>query len=76
MNTLHCALNPTKFNRISTCKSTKEVWDKLKVIVIQEAKILNKISFDEICGSLLTYEQEVNQINEEEKKKLVEKKKD
>ena len=30
---------------------------------------------DEICGSLLTYEQEVNQIDEEENKELVEKKK-
>ena len=31
INTLHCALNPTKFNRISTCKTAKEIWDKLKV---------------------------------------------
>ena len=31
INTLHCALNPIKFNRISTCKSTKEIWDKMKV---------------------------------------------
>ena len=30
---------------------------------------------DEICGSLPTYEQEVNQIDEKEKKELVEKKK-
>ena len=36
---------------------------------------MNKISLDEICGSFLTYEQEVNQIDEEEKKELVEKKK-
>ena len=34
MNTLHCVLNPMEFNRISTCKSTKEIWDKLKVIAI------------------------------------------
>ena len=148
INTLHCALNPTEFNRISTCKTAKEIWDKLKVthegtsqvkeskiallsnqyemfkmqsnesitswfdryttivnqlnqlgrvipedemvkrllrslpkswrstvIAIREAKDLNRISLDEICGSLLTYEQEVNQIDEEEKKELVEKKK-
>ena len=56
MNTLHCALNPTKFNRISTCKSTKEIWDKLKIIAIQEAKNLNKISLDEICDSIFIYE--------------------
>ena len=31
INTLHCALNPTEFNRISTCKMAKEIWDKLKV---------------------------------------------
>ena len=31
INTLHCALNPTEFNRISTCKIAKEIWDKLKV---------------------------------------------
>ena len=30
---------------------------------------------DEICGSFLTYEQEVNQIDEEEKKEVIEKKK-
>ena len=31
INTLHCALNPTKFNCISPCKITKEIWDKFKV---------------------------------------------
>ena len=31
INTLHCALNPTEFNRISMCKIAKEIWDKLKV---------------------------------------------
>ena len=31
INTLHCALNPTEFNRISTCKMAKEILDKLKV---------------------------------------------
>ena len=45
------------------------------MVAIKEAKDLNNISLDEISGSLLTYEQEVNQINEEEKKKFVEKKK-
>ena len=30
---------------------------------------------DEICDSLLTYKQEVNQIDEEEKKEVIEKKK-
>ena len=63
INTLHCALNPTK------------IWDKLKVIAIQEVKNLSKVSLVEICGSLLTYEQEVNQIDEEEKLEVVEKEK-
>ena len=44
-------------------------------MAIREVKDLNKISLDEICGSLLTYEQEVNQINEKEKKEVVEKEK-
>ena len=38
------------------------------VVFIQEAKNLNKISLDEIYGSLLTYEQEINKIEEKEKK--------
>ena len=54
MNTLHCALNITKFNRISSCESAKEIWKKLKDIAIQEATILNEISLDEISGSPLT----------------------
>ena len=31
INTLHCFINATEFNRISTCKTAKEIWDKLKV---------------------------------------------
>ena len=129
INTFYCALNPTEFNRISTWKTVKEIWDKLKVthegtsqvkeskiaflsnqyemfkmqanesitswfnrytsivnqlnqlerviskdemvkrllrslpkswrstvVDIREAKELNKISLDKICGSLFTYE--------------------
>ena len=55
-------------------KSLPKSW-KSTMVAIREAKDLNKISLDEICGSFLTYEQEVNQIDEEEKKELVEKKK-
>ena len=43
--------------------------------MIHEVKDLNKISLDEIGGSLFTYEHEVNQIDEEEKKNVIEKKK-
>jgi hypothetical protein len=28
---LYCALDASEFNRISTCESAKEIWDKLKV---------------------------------------------
>ena len=31
ISTLHYTLNPIEFNLISTCKITKETWDKLKV---------------------------------------------
>ena len=33
INTLNCALNPTDFNRISTYKTAKEIWDKLKISI-------------------------------------------
>ena len=44
INTLHCALSPTKFNQISTCKMAKENWDKLRVTYkgttqVKESKI-------------------------------------
>ena len=44
INTFHCALNPIEFNRISTCMTTKEIWDKLKIIhegtsKVKESKI-------------------------------------
>ena len=55
-------------------KSLPKTWI-LTVVSIHETKDLNKILLDEICGSLITYEQEVNQINEKEKKEVVEKKK-
>ena len=45
------------------------------IVAIKEAKDLNKISLDEICGYLFTYKQEMNQMEEEEKKVAVDKKK-
>nr|CAD1837201.1 unnamed protein product [Ananas comosus var. bracteatus] len=32
MNALHCALDSNEFNRISTCETAKEIWDKLAVV--------------------------------------------
>ena len=48
-------------------RSLPKSW-RSTMVAIRKAKDLNKISLDEICGSLLTYEQEVNQIDEEGKK--------
>ena len=31
MNLLYCALDPSEFNRISTCTFAKEIWDTLEV---------------------------------------------
>ena len=31
MNTLICVLSSKEFNCVSTCKTTKEMWDKFKV---------------------------------------------
>ena len=31
INVLYCALDVNEFNRISTCNSTKEIWDRLEV---------------------------------------------
>ncbi|XVF24717.1 hypothetical protein REPUB_Repub13aG0151300 [Reevesia pubescens] len=46
INTLHCALNPTTLDKISTCKSAKKIWDKLRIThegIIQVKK--SKIAF-------------------------------
>ena len=32
MNIMQCALHPTKFSRVSSCATAKEMWDKLQVI--------------------------------------------
>ena len=31
MNTLFCAFCAEEFNRVSTCKTAKEIWDKFEV---------------------------------------------
>ena len=48
-------------------RNLPKIW-RSTVVAIRKAKDLNKISLDEICGSFLTYEQKVNQIDEEKKK--------
>ena len=49
-------------------KSLPKTW-RSTIVAIREAKDLNKIFLDKIYGSFLAYEQEVNQIDKEEKKK-------
>ena len=51
-------------------KSLPKTWRSM-VMAIKEAKDLNKILLDEICGSFLTYKQKVNQIEEEDRKSVV-----
>ncbi|XVE95530.1 hypothetical protein REPUB_Repub02eG0105500 [Reevesia pubescens] len=55
-------------------RSLPKSW-KPKVIAIKEAKNLNTISLDEVCGSLLTHKQEMKEDEEEEKKENAAKKK-
>ena len=31
MNLLYCGLDPNEYNRISSCESAKEIWDKLEI---------------------------------------------
>jgi hypothetical protein len=31
VNALFCALSPTEYNRVCTCRTAKEIWDKLEV---------------------------------------------
>ena len=45
MNLLYYALSASKFNRISTCSSTKKIWDRLEVIHEETNQVKeNKIS--------------------------------
>ena len=46
-------------------RSLPNTW-RSTVMAIRKAKDLNKISLDKICDSLLTYKQEMNEIEEEE----------
>ncbi|XVF26467.1 hypothetical protein REPUB_Repub14bG0018900 [Reevesia pubescens] len=55
-------------------RSLPKSW-KPKVIAIKEAKNLNTILLDEVCGSLLKHEQEMKEDEEEEKKENAAKKK-
>ncbi|EOY17398.1 Uncharacterized protein TCM_036560 [Theobroma cacao] len=148
INTLHYALTPTKFNKVSSCTTAKQVWDKLRIIhegtsqvkeskiaflthnyemfkmepgeditsmldrftnitnklsqlgkpipeheiikrllrslrkiwkpkltAIREAKDLNVITLDDICGFLLTHELELKEEEEKDKREAKEKKK-
>ncbi|WRX29345.1 hypothetical protein QQP08_021832 [Theobroma cacao] len=108
INTLHCAISPTEFNKVSSFTTAKQVWEKLRIIhegtsqvneskitllthsyemfkmepskditsmFDREAKDLNIITLDEICGSLLTHELELKEEEEEDRKEAKEKEK-
>ena len=44
MNQLCCALNGTEFNRVSSCTSAKEIWDKLVVTYEGTSQVLRSTS--------------------------------
>ena len=67
MNALYCALDPNEYNRISTCKLDKQIWDRLEVThegisQVKESKInilvhnyeLFKIKTDESITEMFT----------------------
>ena len=67
LNMLHCALDVNEYNRISTCTSAKQVWDKLEVTYegtnqVKESKInplwreyeLFSMKLDETISSMNT----------------------
>ncbi|XP_073103314.1 uncharacterized protein [Elaeis guineensis] len=67
MNVLYCALDASEFNRISTCASAKEIWNRLEVThegtnQVKESKInmlvhkyeLFKIEHDESITAMFT----------------------
>ena len=60
MNLLYFPLDPNEFNRISTCDTSKEIWDRLEVThegtnQVKESKI-----------SLLVHNYELFKMKEEE----------
>ena len=73
MNVLYCVLDANEFNRISTCASAKEIWDRLEVThegtnQVKESKInmlvhkyeLFKIEHDESITAMFTRFTDIN----------------
>ena len=65
MNIMQCTIHPNEISRISTCSSTKEMWDKLELIYegtfeIKETKVnllitkyeMFKIKYDESISKM------------------------
>jgi hypothetical protein len=42
INCLYCALDPIEFDRISSCNSAKEIWDKLEATYEGSSKLKNQ----------------------------------
>ncbi|XP_039059078.1 uncharacterized protein LOC120202773 [Hibiscus syriacus] len=70
MHILYCALGPQEYSRMYLCDNAKEMSRKMlnslptswrtKVTVVEECHDLNKLSLDELIGSLLSYEMRLN----------------
>src|SRR5262249_49472169 len=60
MNILHCGLNESYFNRICTCKSTKEICDELESTYEGSSKVRDtKISL--LCGQFENFKMQPNE---------------
>ncbi|MED6179131.1 hypothetical protein PIB30_114288, partial [Stylosanthes scabra] len=46
INFLHCALTQDVYMKISSCKSAKEIWDKLKITYEEDKKHRANVSWE------------------------------
>ena len=60
MNIMQCAIHPNEISRISTCKSAKEMWNKLELIYEGTSKV------KETKANLLITEYEMFKIKSDE----------
>ena len=60
MNILYCGLDPNEYNRIPSCESAKEIWDKLEVA----HKGTNQVKKSKISLLVQSYEMFKMSLNE------------
>ncbi|MQM05547.1 hypothetical protein Taro_038360 [Colocasia esculenta] len=77
-NLICCVLTRSEFNRISTCKSAKEMWDKLKLTYegtdkVKETRIDILVTqyekFQMLTGSLMAHKINMERLSESSSKK-------